>query len=117
MRTKIETVPRAKMGDKRKKWVHVLLSDSEHADWHNKALSAGLPLSSLIRKKMDTAMIGAPRKVIKHDPALVREIAKIGNNVNQIARWCNVEKTTNGLDILALLAAIERDLREVIDAH
>jgi uncharacterized protein (UPF0210 family) len=66
---------------------------------------------------MDTAMIGAPRKVIKHDPALVREIAKIGNNVNQIARWCNVEKTTNGLDILALLAAIERDLREVVDAH
>jgi len=110
MRQKPEQVPR-------KKWVHVLVSEEEHRVWHDKAISAGLPLSSLIRKKMDTPTIGAPRKVIKHDPALVREIAMIGNNINQIARYFNIEKSSNGLDVIALLAAIERDLREVIDAH
>lgn len=114
---KTEPVPRAKMGSPRKKWVHVLVSEEEHIAWHDKATSAGLPLSSLIRQKMDTGIIGRKRKMVEHDPDLVREIAKIGNNINQIARAINTEKSSDGIDLLVLLSAIERDLREVIDAH
>ena len=38
-----------------------------------------------------------------------RQIARIGNNPNQIARWANTDKTaTEAVEVIAHLVAIER---------
>ncbi|MCP4049851.1 MAG: MobC family plasmid mobilization relaxosome protein, partial [bacterium] len=44
----------------------------------------------------------------------ISQIAKIGNNLNQIARWCNQNKgTADAIEVTTHLIAIERSLREL----
>ncbi len=53
----------------------------------------------------------------KVDPALLRQIARIGNNLNQIARAVNRQvkgkKTINLLMVLSELISIENALKEI----
>jgi len=49
------------------------------------------------------------------DPALLRELAKIGNNLNQIGRWCNTVKDEGqAVQVLGVLVAIEQRLAACI---
>ncbi len=49
------------------------------------------------------------------DPALLRELARIGNNLNQIGRWCNTHKDeADAVQVLRALVAIERLLKECL---
>ena len=51
----------------------------------------------------------------KADPKLIYQIAKIGNNLNQIARYINIKKNdVNTLEILQSLVNIEKDLKKLI---
>ncbi|PSV38373.1 MULTISPECIES: MobC family plasmid mobilization relaxosome protein [Photobacterium] len=44
---------------------------------------------------------------LKQDPALVREVAKIGNNLNQVARYINsVKKSGSLVDVVAVQAQL-----------
>ncbi|WP_050567212.1 MobC family plasmid mobilization relaxosome protein [Vibrio owensii] len=46
-------------------------------------------------------------KELKQDPALVREIARIGNNLNQVARYINSAKKSGSLvDVVAVQAQL-----------
>ena len=46
-------------------------------------------------------------KELKQDPALVREVARIGNNLNQVARYINSAKKTGLLiDLVAVQAQL-----------
>ncbi len=46
-------------------------------------------------------------KELKQDPALVRQVARIGNNINQIARYINTVKKAGSLvDIVAVQAQL-----------
>ncbi|EGQ9293150.1 plasmid mobilization relaxosome protein MobC [Vibrio vulnificus] len=46
-------------------------------------------------------------KELKQDPALVRQVARIGNNVNQIARYINtVKKAGTLVDVVAVQAQL-----------
>ena len=45
------------------------------------------------------------------DPALVRQVARLGNNLNQIARWANTYK--GGADAVQVLAHLEAISREI----
>ncbi|WP_282174928.1 plasmid mobilization relaxosome protein MobC [Vibrio diabolicus] len=46
-------------------------------------------------------------KELKQDPALVRQVARIGNNINQIARYINtVNKAGCLVDIVAVQAQL-----------
>jgi len=48
-----------------------------------------------------------PRKIIHQaDPALIRKISKIGNNLNQIARKINTDSTVEAVEILSNLEVI-----------
>ena len=47
-----------------------------------------------------------------------RELARIGANLNQIARWANTYKgDAEAVQVLAHLVAIERDLGALIDTE
>ena len=90
--------------------VAVRLTDSEKLDWDLKAHSAGLSISQLVREAM-----GRVRITNVSDRALqierTRQIAKIGNNLNQIARWVNSYKTTaDAVEVVTHLVAIEQAL-------
>ena len=69
-------------------WVKIRASKAERAEWHAKARSARLTLSDLVRRSVGRvrtwtvahAEVGRER---------TRELARIGANLNQIARWAS----------------------------
>ena len=98
------------MGAARAVWVKIRSSDAERAAWHTKARAAGLSLSDLVRRS-----VGRVRTwTIAHtelERERTRELARIGSNLNQIARWANTyREAADALEVVAHLAAIERAL-------
>ena len=71
--------------------VWVKIRAAERADWHAKARSVGLSLSDLVRRS-----VGRVRSwTVAHaelERERTRELARIGSNLNQIARWANTYK-------------------------
>ena len=56
-----------------------------------------------------------PRKTSSAtDPTLLYHLARIGNNLNQIARGVNGRSMT-GIEVLIRIAVIERDLKKILD--
>ena len=91
-------------------WVKIRASEAERAEWHAKASSAGLTLSDLVRRS-----VGRVRTwTVAHaevERERTRELARIGANLNQIARWANTFKANaEALEVVAHLVAIERAL-------
>ena len=98
------------MGAGRAVWVKIRSSDAERAEWHAKARAAGLSLSDLVRRS-----VGRVRTwTVAHteiERERTRELARIGSNLNQIARWANTHKEdAEALQVVAHLVAIERAL-------
>ena len=86
------------------------VSDAELAEWRAKAAAAGVPLSELLRRAMarTRTWTAAAAKVERER---TRELARIGSNLNQIARWANAHKgTAEAVEVIAHLVAIERAL-------
>ena len=108
---------------RREAFLSVRLTAEEQAAWKAKAAAAGRSPSELLREAMrrtrtwTAAAAGVERE-------RVREIARIGNNLNQIARWANTHKAAaEAVEVVAHLAAIEREIGELArrgaepDAH
>lgn len=94
----------------RTKPIAVRLTDEEKLDWDLKAHAAGLSISELVRQAMNRVRIShiGDRAV---QIERTRQIAKIGNNLNQIARWVNRYKTTaDTVEVVTHLLAIEQAL-------
>ena len=68
--------------------VSVRLSDSEKEKLELNASLAGLKVSAYIRHIMSNAR----PPIHKFDQSLVVQVAKIGNNINQIAKHVNIDK-------------------------
>jgi Bacterial mobilisation protein (MobC) len=65
----------------------------------------------------DLALGQTKRKPVPQaDPALLRQLAAIGNNLNQLAKWVNSAKPASALPCAAALVALGREL-EAIRAH
>ena len=98
------------MGAGREVWVKVRASEAERAEWHAKARAVGLSLSDLVRRS-----VGRVRTWTVAHAELERErtrcLARIGSNLNQIARWANTHKeNSEAVEVVAHLVAIERAL-------
>lgn len=98
------------MGERRTVLVAVRISPTESADWRAKAKAAGVPLSALIRRAMArTRTWTAPATEVERERT--RQVSRIGNNLNQIARWANTHKgAAEAVEIVARLITIERAL-------
>ena len=86
------------------------VSEAELAEWRAKAAAAGVPLSELLRRAMarTRTWTAAAAKVERER---TRELARIGSNLNQIARWANTHKeNAEALEVVTHLVAIERAL-------
>ncbi len=80
---------------------------------------AGLTLSEFLRAGLDRAVQkierSRPRQIVHAaDPELVREVARIGNNLNQIARRVNAGDA-DCREVAILLAGIERDVSALLE--
>ncbi len=98
------------MGARREVWVKIRASEAERAEWHGKARSVGLSLSDLVRRSVGRVRTwtGAHNELERER---TRELARIGSNLNQIARWANIHKEdAEVVEVVAHLVAIERAL-------
>ena len=103
----------AKDPPKRRAVLHVRTTEEEAAKWRSKAQSAGLTTSELLRRAMRRTRVWTV-EAADEQRALVREVARIGANVNQIARWVNTYKdNADTARVLAHLVAIQRELGEL----
>jgi hypothetical protein len=83
----------------------------EKAEWQAKADSAGLTIAQLVRESMTRVREWAPEhKKTKKD--MLYQIAKIGNNLNQLAHWVNAHK--DRMDTYLVLAELYR-IRKSLD--
>ena len=110
------------MAERRTVRVHARVSPAELADWRAKAAAVGVPLSDLLRQAMArTRTWTAAAADVERERT--RQIARVGNNLNQLARWANAQATAmDAVKIIARLVDIARTLRTLArigdgDAH
>ena len=90
---------------------HARVSVAELAAWQAKAAAAGVSLSELLRQAMArTQTWTAPARAVERERT--RQVARIGSNLNQIARWAHthLDDDLAVVEVLAHLVAIEREL-------
>ena len=96
------------MTGRRSAVVRARVLPSEHAAWKAKAAAAGVSPSDLLRQAMARTRTWTARAAAV-ERERTRQIARIGNNLNQIARWANTHaETANSVEVIAHLVAIER---------
>ena len=95
------------MADRRTAVVRARVLPSEHAAWKTKA-AAGVSPPDLLRQAMARTRTWTARAVaVERERTL--QVARIGNNLNQIARWANTHaETAEAVEVIAHLVAIER---------
>ena len=95
--------------------VPIRATPAELAAWRTKAAAAGVTLSELARSAMErTRTWPAPAREIQQ--ARTREVARLGANVNQIARWVNIHQAAaDAGEVIAHLVAIDRLLDALRD--
>lgn len=101
------------------------LPDHIAESWRQQAEESGSSLSDWVRSKVDAAQItgiAAPAKKPKRrnytpvDPELLRQVAMIGNNLNQIARSVNNQHSgITAIQVLASLSSMRQDLSTLIE--
>lgn len=105
------------MTSKRDKKVQIRLSEDEKNQLLENA--QGLELSTYLRQVGLKQKAEAPKPVTKRvihtaDPDLVREVTRIGININQMARHLNITQEVDRAIFLELLK-IKDDLNEVLE--
>lgn len=75
-------------------------------------------VSAFIRARVLSRDLKITSGTKKADPELIRHIGLIGNNINQLARWCNTHKSNTDADqICQLLDVIYNELIAVKEHH
>ena len=69
----------------------------------------GLTVSKMLKQAFTSAVI----KDTSHEQKILHELHRIGNNLNQIARYTNSKKVLDR-QVLASLSRIENDLKELL---
>lgn len=85
----------------------------EYNNWKTKAQASGMSISALIRESLDRARTWTPQDAASERERL-RHLARIGNNLNQLARWVNTYKSSaDAVPVCSHLAAVERILQNM----
>lgn len=99
--------------------LQVRCSPEEKAEWEAKAKAQGVTVSELVRATFSGDPIRsqpiAPRRrdYTPIDPNLLRQIAGIGNNLNQLARWANKLGGIVGVEVIANLIGLEQSVKKL----
>jgi len=103
--------------------VEVRTTPTDKARWQALAESRGVSLSELVRAALDGQRPRQPSRAHLRrapppvEPALLRELARIGNNLNQLARAANRQGPVPAAALLVRLIEIDRELAALRRAH
>ena len=93
--------------------IQISCRKSEKRVWEQLARDANLTLADLVRLQMGRKT----RKTIpRHDPALIRQLSAIGNNLNQIAVMVRLGKMENSSQLLDIITQIKQLMSEALEA-
>ncbi|TIH12452.1 plasmid mobilization relaxosome protein MobC [Marinifilum sp. JC120] len=96
------------MSTARTKWINLRVTPEEKKSITSEAKVKGMSTGDLVRQKLGKQRV---RKT-KREREKLLHIARIGNNLNQIARWANTYKSNaDSILILAELSAVEKELK------
>ena len=103
--------------------IGIRATDNEKLDWELIAHAEGLKVSQLARTLLnnysnsassDLRSVSSKARQMRSRQDLIRQVARIGNNLNQIARWANTYKgAAEASQVIASLARIESSLLEL----
>lgn len=97
----------------RNKMFKLRCSEEEIVEWREKAQASGVPVSELIRQAMSRVRSWSPANQ-KIQIEQIRLIARIGNNLNQLARWANTYKSaTETINIIHHLRILEEAVKNI----
>ena len=101
------------MTDRRTVVVAARVTPAELAVWRAKAAAAGISPSELLRQAAArTRTWTAPAIAVEQERS--RQVARIGNNLNQLARWANTHAAAaEAVTVIANLVSFERSLLSV----
>ena len=88
-------------------FVKVRVSEEEKVQFESLAHDSGVTLSDFIRKRLAGVRIYPAHIGLERN----RQLARIGNNLNQIARWANMRKSA--LEAVTIISALESLRREI----
>ena len=103
--------------------VEVRTTPADKARWQALAESRGVSLSKLLRAALDGQRPRQPSRAHLRrtpppvEPALLRELARLGNNLNQLARAANRQGPVPAAALLVRLIEIDRELAALRRAH
>ncbi|NDV23841.1 MobC family plasmid mobilization relaxosome protein [Desulfovibrio sp. JC022] len=96
------------MSAPRTAWLNVRVTVDEKNSVVEEAANRGMTMGDFMRQLLGKRRV---RKTRREREKLL-QLARIGNNLNQLARWANTYKSgADSVLILAELAAIERELK------
>ncbi|MFV0515713.1 MAG: MobC family plasmid mobilization relaxosome protein [Jhaorihella sp.] len=98
-------------------WIKVRATAVERARWQALASGRGVSLSELIRSRLDGTRLRSRREPPPVAPDLLRELARIGNNLNQLAHAANRREPLTATALLTRLVEIDRELSVLRTAH
>lgn len=88
-------------------FIKVRVSEEEKTHFEALAARSGVSLSDFIRKRLAGVRIYPAHIGLERN----RQLARIGNNMNQVARWANTQKSA--LEAVKILSTLEMLRREV----
>jgi hypothetical protein len=90
-------------------WLKLRVSQEEKAAFEFAATEAGLSLSDFVRQRL----LGARLRRTAEEREIVRHLARIGANLNQLARWANTHKShAEAIEVLLCLEQLRIDLAD-----
>ena len=94
--------------DARSAWIKLRVSPTEKEAIAAKAAAQGQTVTDFIRQRaLDYRLRQTPLEKER-----VRQLARIGANLNQLARWANIHKSrAEALDVLTALVSLENSVR------
>jgi hypothetical protein len=89
-------------------WLKLRVSSEEKAAFEFAAAENGLSLSDFIRQRL----LGARLRRTAEEHEVVYQLARIGANLNQLARWANTHKShAEAIEVILCLEQLRDDLK------
>ena len=112
--------PTKPVRERKDRVTRIRLSETEYRALTSAAKAARLSYSNYVRqclalKQTQIPPQRQPRLTRQVDPKLLSELARLGNNLNQMARWANTYKRhAEAVEVLVVLLAIEQALADLL---
>ncbi len=95
--------------ERRSAWIKIRVTPDEKRLIESKASAQGQTVTDFLRQRaLDYRLRQSPLEKER-----IRQLARIGSNMNQIARWANTyKKRAEAVEVITRLILLERELHE-----